>query len=57
MKLISEKTLLRILAKTKKVMKDITVTDNWKYLTSSEKGFKYAFKIWEKGMVPSLNWA
>ena len=57
MKLISEKTLLRILAKTKKVMKDITVTDNWKCWTSSEKGFKYAFKIWEKGMVPSWNWA
>ena len=39
----------------KKIANDIIVIDNWKCVSTSEKGFKYAFKICEKGIVPSPN--
>ena len=50
-KSILEKTFFRISAKMKKTTNEITRTDNWKFEILFEKGFKYAFIIWEKGIV------
>ena len=43
MNFMSEKFFFRIRAKIKKITNDITVMDNWKCVSTSEKGFRYAF--------------